>query len=313
MPCSSQTPPAAKQKSALRTPIECVAKPRLRWPRSGVGPNRPSGRARGDCRCRPRLHPARRGGAGAAHRARPLSLPFRGRTAAAGRRTPGRRCSSPASRRFPCRPRLREFAAEARRADRACGTTLRVGLAPLANVDLGGPGLRRGIASAPVRRGLAHPGEVAVRQPRQALEPLVAKDLVLTPHHSPRGRSTQPAQRLVDLGEQPDVSRGVTPLKRARRTVPPVPNVPSPLVLTDQPRALRPRQPRDLRHKATHAPLVRLAQPGVVQPSQGPRHEVVRPRRSVKRKSTGSLPAMKSRTSSMVRTRSMSSFKIILR
>ena len=50
--------------------------------------------------------------------------------------------------------------------------------------------------------------EVAVRQPRQALEPLIAKDLVLTAHHPPRGRSTQPAQRLVDLGEQPDVNRG---------------------------------------------------------------------------------------------------------
>ena len=157
------------------------------------------------------------------------------------------------------------------------GTTLRVGLASLANVDLGGLGLRRGIATAPVRRRLANPVEVAVRQPRQALEPLIAKDLVLTAHHPPRGRSTQPAQRLVDLGEQPDVNRGVPPLKRARRTAAPVPNVSRVLVLTNQPRALRPRQPRDLRHKATHDPFVRLAQPRVVQPSQGPRHEVVRP------------------------------------
>ena len=60
-------------------------------------------------------------------------------------------------------------------------------------------------------------------------------------------------------------------------TAPPVPDVPSPVVLTDQPRALRPRQPRDLRHKTTHDPLVRLAQPGVAQPPQGPRHELVRP------------------------------------
>ena len=157
------------------------------------------------------------------------------------------------------------------------GTTLRVGLASLANVDLGGLGLRGGIATAPVRRRLAHPVEVAVRQPRQALEPLIAKDLVLTAHHPPRGRSTQPAQRLVDLGEQPDVNRGVPPLKRARRTAASVPNVSRVLVLTNQPRALCPRQPRDLRHKATHDPLVRLAQPRVVQPPQGPRHEVVRP------------------------------------
>ena len=69
-------------------------------------------------------------------------------------------------------------------------TTLRVGLTPFANVDLGGLGLRRGSAPAPVRRALTQPVQVAVRQPRQALEPLVAKDLVLTPHHSPRGRST---------------------------------------------------------------------------------------------------------------------------
>ena len=156
-------------------------------------------------------------------------------------------------------------------------TTLWVGLAPLANVDLGGLGLRRGIATSPVRRRLAHPVQMAIRQPRQALEPLVTKDLVLTAHHPARGRPTQSAQRLVDLGEQPDVSRGVTPLKRARRTAAPVPDVPSALVLTNQPRALCPRQPRDLRHKATHDPLVRLAQPRVVQPPQGPRHEVVRP------------------------------------
>ena len=156
-------------------------------------------------------------------------------------------------------------------------TPLRVGLAPLANTDLGGLGLRRGIATAPVRRGLAHPVEVAVRQPRQALEPLVTKDLVLTAHHPPRGRATQPAQRLVDLGEQPDVSRGVAPLKRARRTAAPVPNVSRVPVLTNQLRALCPRQPRDLRHKATHDPLVRLAQPRVVQPPQRARHEVVRP------------------------------------
>ena len=157
------------------------------------------------------------------------------------------------------------------------GTTLRVGLASLANIDLGGLGLRGGIATAPVRRRLAHPVEVAVRQPRQALEPLIAKDLVLTAHHPPRGRSTQPAQRLVNLGEQPDVNRGVPPLKRARRTAAPVPNVSRVLVLTNQPRALRPRQPRDLHHKATHDPFVRLAQPGIAQPPQGPRHEVVRP------------------------------------
>ena len=72
--------------------------------------------------------------------------------------------------------------------------------------------------------------------------------------HPPRGRSTQPAQRLVGLGEQPDVNRGVPPLKRACRTAAPVPNVSRFLVLTNQPRALRPRQPRDLRHKATHDP-----------------------------------------------------------
>ena len=58
--------------------------------------------------------------------------------------------------------------------------------------------------------------------------------------HPLRGRSTQPAQRLVDLGEEPDVNRGVPPLKRASRTAAPVPNVSRVLVLTNQPRALRP-------------------------------------------------------------------------
>ena len=57
--------------------------------RTGPPAHRPTGRARGNCRCRPRLHPAGRGIAGATHRARPLTLLYRGRTAAAGvRRAP---------------------------------------------------------------------------------------------------------------------------------------------------------------------------------------------------------------------------------
>ena len=110
---------------------------------------------------------------------------------------------------------------------------------------------------------------------RQTVTP--SEPPVHTAHHPPRGRSTQPAQRLVHLGEQPDVNRHVPPLQRARRTAASVPNVSRVLVLTNQPCALCPQQPRDLRHKATHDPLVRLGQPGIAQPPQGPRHEVVRP------------------------------------
>ena len=51
----------------------------------GSGPNRPAGRARGDRRGRPRLHAARRRGARAAHRARPLNVSLRGRAVEAVR------------------------------------------------------------------------------------------------------------------------------------------------------------------------------------------------------------------------------------
>ena len=106
--------------------------------------------------------------------------------------------------------------------------------------------------------------EASLRQTVTPSEPPVQ-----TAHHPPHGRSTQPAQRLVHLGEQPDVNRRVPPLQRARRTAASVPNVSRVLVLTNQPRALCPRQPRDLRHKATHDPLVRLGQPGIAQPASG--------------------------------------------
>ena len=116
---------------------------------------------------------------------------------------------------------------------------------------------------------------MAVRQPRQALEAPVAKELVLTLHHPPGARATHPAQLLVNLGKQTDVRRGVAPLKRVRRTAAPVLDAPGLAVLADQPRRLRPRPPRDLGDKATHDPLVRLAQPTVVQPPQRPCDEVV--------------------------------------
>ena len=141
--------------------------------------------------------------------------------------------------------------------------------------DLGGLGLRRGIAPTPVRRTVAQTVQMAVRQPRQALEAPIAKELVLTLHHPPGARATHPAQLLVNLGKQTDVRCGVALLERARRTAATVLDAPGLAVLTDQPRRVRPRPPRDLGDKATHDPLVRLAQLAVVQPPQRACDEVV--------------------------------------
>ena len=97
------------------------------------------------------------------------------------------------------------------------GPTAGVRLAALADGDLDRPRFGRRRASAPVRRGLPQPVEVAVRQPRQTLEAEVAEDLELALQHPPRRRAAQPAEDPVDLREQTDVGDHVAPLKRPRR------------------------------------------------------------------------------------------------
>ena len=75
---------------------------------------------------------------------------------------------------------------------------------------------------------------------------------------SQRRRSIAPLRQMSDssaLGAKSTgvsgVRRGVTPLKRARRSATPIPDRPRLAVLRDEPCALRPRQPRHLHYEPT--------------------------------------------------------------
>ena len=117
---------------------------------------------------------------------------------------------------------------------------------------------------------------MTVRQPRQALESRVAEHRILAPHQRPRRRPRHLTQRRVHRRQLPDVGPRVAPLEGARRSATaPVLNAPGLPVLAYQPGQLRPRQPRHLRQVAPDQPLVRLAEPLVVQPHQRPAHELV--------------------------------------
>ena len=155
------------------------------------------------------------------------------------------------------------------------GPTAGVRLAALADGDLDRPRFGRRRASAPVRRGLPQPVEVAVRQPRQTLEAEVAEDLELALQYPPRRRAAQPAEDPVDLREQTDVGDHVAPLKRPRRAAAAVLDAPGCPVLADQPRQLRSRQPRHLAQKLLQQPLRRLVQSAIAEPHQRPTHELV--------------------------------------
>ena len=136
------------------------------------------------------------------------------------------------------------------------------------------PGHRQ--ATAPVRCRLAKPVQMTVREPRQTLEPDIAEHRVLALHHAPSDRAAQTAQGLVHLGQQTDVRLRVAPGKRTPRTPAPVLDPPRIPVLRDQPRDLRPTEPRHLDHKAPHQTLVGPRQPNVARTHQNPPHETVR-------------------------------------
>ena len=156
------------------------------------------------------------------------------------------------------------------------GLAVRSGLAPLPDGVVCRLGLGHHGAPAPIRHRPAQVVEVTVRQPRQALEPLIAEHLVLAPHQRPRGRPRHLAHRRVHRRQQPNVGPRVAPLEGARRgATAPVLDAPGLTMLTDQPGQLRPRQSRHLRQVAPDQPLVRLAEPRVVQSHQRPAHELV--------------------------------------
>ncbi len=120
---------------------------------------------------------------------------------------------------------------------------------------------------------------MAVGQPRQAFEARVAEHPPLPAQHRARGRPGHLAQLRVDLRQQADVGGRVAALERPpRRPAAPVLDPAGPAMLPDQARQLRPRQPGHLRQIPLHQPLVRLAQPVVVQLHQRAADQRVDPR-----------------------------------
>ena len=118
---------------------------------------------------------------------------------------------------------------------------------------------------------------MAVREARQTLEARVPEHLVLAPHHRARGRPRQLPEDLVHLGQQPHVRRRAAPLEGPRRrTAAAILDPPRVRVLRDQPRDLRPRQPRRVRQVPPQQTLVGSAQPPVLEARQRPPRELVR-------------------------------------
>ena len=151
-----------------------------------------------------------------------------------------------------------------------------IGLAPLADGHLGGPGLGEGGAPALVGLGLTQVVEMAVGQTRQTLEALLAENLELPTHDRSCGRPRHLPQGGIDLCQEPNVRDRVAALEGLGRRPPPSilypPGVP---MLADQPGQLRPRQPRHLGQIGPHRAPVRLAQAVVAELNQRPPYEPI--------------------------------------
>ena len=146
-------------------------------------------------------------------------------------------------------------------------------------------------ALALVGPGLAQVAGVAGRDAGQTLEAGVAEHLELAPHHRPRRLAADLPQRLVHLRQQHRVDRRAAPRERPRRRAATAILDPTRLrALPDQPRQLRPRQPRGLGQEPLRQPLVRPAQSPVVELHQHAPHEVV-PRAPVRTDEVQTLAA----------------------
>ena len=99
-------------------------------------------------------------------------------------------------------------------------------LAALSDLYLRRPRPDHHKAAPPVRRRLAKPVQMAVREPRQALEPHIPEHRVLALHHAPGHRAAQTAKGLGHRGQQADVRLRVAPGKRTLRTPAPVLDAP---------------------------------------------------------------------------------------
>ncbi len=128
------------------------------------------------------------------------------------------------------------------------------GLAALPDRDTGGPGLLVVQPLAAITRGVPQVVQVAVGDRRQTLVLRLAVDLELTLEDVPGGGAAQALMRPVHAGQR----RHVLDRIAARKTAPPGrldDHSAGPGVTADQPRALRPAQPRHSLHVAADHPL----------------------------------------------------------
>ena len=154
---------------------------------------------------------------------------------------------------------------------------LRPGSAPLADRRYRPPGRPERGPGTPVRPATPQVVDVAVRNPRQALEALVAEDMVLAPQDPLDRRSGGLAEGLVHLGQQHRVGGRVHRREGpGGRTQPVVADVARAALLRDQPAQLGVRVAGDLGKELPHPALPSPRQAEVVpEPDERPFNERV--------------------------------------
>ena len=135
---------------------------------------------------------------------------------------------------------------------------LRPGSAPLADRRYRPPGRPKCGPGTPVRPATPQVVDVAVRNPRQALEALVAEDMVLAPQDPLGRRSGELAEGLVHLGQQHRVGGRVHRCEGpGGRTQPVVTDPARAALLRDQPAQLGIRVAGDLGKELPHPAIDR--------------------------------------------------------
>ena len=156
------------------------------------------------------------------------------------------------------------------------GPAVRPRPAAHAEAHRGGVGLAEGEAAGSVDAGSAEVVDVAVRDPGEPLEALVAVDMAHAPQDRLGRRSGELAEGLVDLGKQGRVTRGVAARERLGGGLSAVvADPPAPAVLLHQAGDLGPRVARHLLQEPLHQTLVIPLQAVVPEADQRPADEGV--------------------------------------
>jgi len=150
----------------------------------------------------------------------------------------------------------------------------RIGLAPLTDRDGCGAGFGVVQPALAIALTVAQVVEMAVGDVGQPLELSLAVDLKLALENRPRRWPGERLVGLVDLGQQLDIGLRVT----QREAMPAAgghPHLAAGLVASNQPRNLRPAQPRHLLKVAPQQTASRLALPGIAVLDQHRLHPAV--------------------------------------